>query len=70
MCRRLEPLEPDSDDKTQFENHLVGNAIPPEYVAAIQKGFEEAVLKGPLVGAPIEGVRYGTIIPVRMSTPL
>ena len=58
LCSRLEPLEPDSVDKTEFENHLVGNAIPPEYVAAIQKGFEEAVLKGPLVGAPIEGVRY------------
>ena len=58
--RRLEPLESDAEEKTAFENHLVGNAIPPEYVAAIEKGFEEAVLKGPLVGAPIEGVRYDT----------
>ena len=60
LCRRLEPMDVDSEAKTEFENHLVGNAIPPEYVAAIEKGFEEAVLKGPLVGAPIEGVRYGT----------
>jgi elongation factor G len=57
LHRRLEPLDADADEKTEFENHLVGNAIPPEYVAAIEKGFEEAVLKGPLVGAPIEGVR-------------
>jgi len=55
--RRLEPLDADAEEKTEFENHLVGNAIPPEYVAAIEKGFEEAVRKGPLVGAPIEGVR-------------
>ena len=51
LHRRLEPLDADADEKTEFENHLVGNAIPPEYVAAIEKGFEEAVLKGPLVGA-------------------
>lgn len=55
--RRLEPLDPNAEEKTEFQNHLVGNAIPPEYVAAIEKGFDEAVAKGPLVGAPIEGVR-------------
>jgi elongation factor G len=54
---RLEPLPPDHPEKSEFANHLVGNAIPPEFVAAIQKGFEEAVAEGPLVGAPIEGVR-------------
>jgi hypothetical protein len=32
----------------------VGNAIPPEFVAAIQKGFEDSVNKGPLTGSPIE----------------
>ena len=55
--RRLEPLDPNAEEKTEFQNHLVGNAIPPEYVAAIEKGFDEAVAKGPLVGALIEGVR-------------
>ena len=49
--------------ETEFENHLVGNAIPPEFVAAIQKGFEDAVKKGPLVGAPIEGVRCAILLP-------
>ena len=53
---RYEPEEPD-DPKTAFSNRLVGNAIPPEYVAAIEKGFNDAVAKGPLVGSPIEGVR-------------
>eukprot|EP01052_Picozoa_sp_SAG31_P003404 SAG31_NODE_130_length_23424_cov_45.648802_16_plen_734_part_00 len=54
---RLEPLPPDSAVKTEFVNNLVGNAIPPEFVAAIQKGFEDSVAKGPLTGSPIEGVR-------------
>eukprot|EP01051_Picozoa_sp_SAG22_P009784 SAG22_NODE_841_length_6894_cov_3.024135_2_plen_481_part_00 len=54
---RLEVLPPDSPVKHEFVNNLVGNAIPPEYVAAIQKGFEDSVNKGPLTGSPIEGVR-------------
>ncbi len=40
-----------------FENQILGNAIPPEYILAIKKGFEEAILKGDLIGAPVTGVR-------------
>lgn len=40
-----------------FENKTVGNAIPPEYIAAVRKGFEEAVVKGALTGHPVEGVK-------------
>ena len=34
-----------------------GNNIPPEFVPAIQKGFREAIEKGPLTGSPVMGVR-------------
>ena len=40
-----------------FENALVGNNVPPEFHAAIEKGFREAANAGSLIGAPVEGVR-------------
>ena len=41
-----------------FENAIVGNVIPPEYITAIEKGVAEGAQKGVLVGAPIMGVRF------------
>ena len=41
----------------EFVNELLGNAIPPEFLPAIEKGFKEAVMKGPLSGSPCIGVR-------------
>jgi len=54
----IEPLGEDDEDQTfVFENGIVGNVIPPEYITACQKGFEEASKEGPLVGMPVLGVR-------------
>lgn len=39
----MEPLPPGSGTKFEFENSLVGQAIPPNFVPAIEKGFKEAV---------------------------
>ena len=44
--------------QNEFVNEIVGNAIPNNYVAAVQKGFEEAAAKGSLVGHPVVGVRF------------
>ena len=62
----IEPLDPDADASSTamggdgptfvFENHIVGNTIPPEFIPAIEKGFTEAVSKG-LAGYPVVGVR-------------
>ena len=41
-----------------FENHIIGNTIPPEFIAAIEKGIQEGAEKGPLVAAPIVNVRF------------
>ena len=40
--RYVEPLEPGSGSKFEFENMLVGQTIPSNYVPAIEKGFREA----------------------------
>ncbi len=53
----MEPLPEDEPDKFVFENAIVGNAIPPEFFPAIEKGFKEAANSGALIGAPVEGVR-------------
>ncbi|KAL4537141.1 hypothetical protein Ndes2526B_g04948 [Nannochloris sp. 'desiccata'] len=53
----LEPLPADHPTKFEFENGIVGNAIPPNYIPAIEKGFKEAVNSGALIGHPVEGVK-------------
>lgn len=37
----------------EFENAVVGGTIPREYIPAVQKGVEEAMQNGPLLGFPI-----------------
>ena len=49
--------ESDAADTVVFESQLVGEAIPPAYVPAIEKGFLEATQKGPLVDQTVLGVK-------------
>jgi len=42
ICRYIEPLPAGSSTKFEFENMLVGQAIPSNFVPAIEKGFKEA----------------------------
>ena len=37
----------------EFENAVVGGSVPREYINAVQKGVEEALQNGPLLGFPI-----------------
>ena len=48
---QAEPLERGSG--FEFENAVVGGTIPKEYIPAVQKGIEEAMQNGPLLGFPI-----------------
>jgi elongation factor G len=41
----------------EFVDDIVGGAIPREFIPACDKGFQEALKKGPLIGFPIVGVR-------------
>ncbi|KAI9223254.1 P-loop containing nucleoside triphosphate hydrolase protein [Blastocladiella britannica] len=59
-----EPVEELSDTERAaklqanlFSNEVVGGAIPSNFIPACEKGFREALLKGPLTGHPITGAR-------------
>jgi elongation factor G len=41
----------------EFVNKIVGGVVPKEYIPAVQKGIEEAMLNGVLAGYPIVDVR-------------
>lgn len=48
---KLEPLE--RGKGFQFENQVVGGAIPREFIAPVQKGIEEAMTSGVIAGFPV-----------------
>ena len=61
----IEPLSDEeyeealAEGKTMvFENQILGNAIPPEFIGAVEKGAQEAMDQGALVGHPVQGVRF------------
>jgi elongation factor G len=41
----------------EFENKCIGTNIPPEYYTSCEKGVNDAMTHGALVGAQVEGVR-------------
>jgi elongation factor G len=53
----IEPLPADHPTGFEFEDEIVGGTIPREFIPACEKGFREAVKKGPLIGFPIVGVK-------------
>src|SRR6202142_58886 len=53
----IEPLPAEHPTGYEFEDDIVGGAIPREFIAACDKGFREAIKKGPLIGFPIVGVK-------------
>lgn len=40
-----------------FEQIVVGGAVPKNYFPAVEKGLQESVLKGPMSGYPVVGVK-------------
>ncbi|KAL7751881.1 Elongation factor G, mitochondrial [Sorochytrium milnesiophthora] len=55
----IEPMtEPDEEGSTvEFRNEVVGGSIPHNFIPACEKGFVEALEKGPLTGHPIHNAR-------------
>jgi elongation factor G len=45
----------------EFEDRIVGGAVPKEYIAAVQKGLDEALNNGILGGYPVIGVRVALV---------
>ncbi len=57
VAGNIEPLPLDQPETYQFVNNIVGGAIPREYIPACDKGFNEQILEGFLIGQPIVGVK-------------
>lgn len=53
---RFEPSG-DMDTPYVFEEEVVGGAVPKNYFPAVEKGLQDSVLKGPLAGYPVVGVK-------------
>ncbi|HEY0897068.1 MAG TPA: elongation factor G [Sphingobacteriaceae bacterium] len=45
----------------QFENEIVGGAIPREYIPSVQKGFEASMSNGVLAGYPVTDMKVRLI---------
>ena len=52
-------LSPRDDGKEglEFVNDIVGGVIPREFIPSIQKGFQQAMVNGPLAGYPIDSMK-------------
>ncbi len=52
-------FEPSGDLETPFvfEEKIFGGAVPKNYFPAVEKGLAESVLKGPLAGYPVVGIK-------------
>jgi elongation factor G len=57
VAGHIEPLPMDHATGYEFVDEIKGGAIPREFIPACDKGFQEAMHKGPLIGFPIVGVR-------------
>lgn len=53
---RFSPLG-DLDKAYEFEQEVVGGAVPKNYFPAVEKGIQDATVKGPLAGYPVVGVK-------------
>jgi len=50
-------LRPEDKPGLEFENDIVGGVIPREFIPAVQKGFEQSMVNGPLAGYPIDSMK-------------
>jgi len=54
---RIELLPDDATEKFVFEEEVVGGRIPRQFIPSIEKGIRESLLKGPVAGYPVTGVK-------------
>ncbi|MGD9137804.1 MAG: elongation factor G [Desulfobacterales bacterium] len=50
-------MEPIDDEHFVFENRVTGGAIPTQFIAACQKGFQQCLAKGPKMEFPVTGIK-------------
>jgi elongation factor G len=57
----MEPLDAENEKDYEFENKIKGGSIPTEYIPSCDKGFQMAMHKGSLIGAPVVGVKMSIV---------
>src|SRR5450631_1050652 len=57
VAGHIEPLPMDHPTGYEFNDEIAGGSIPREFIPACDKGFQEAMKRGPLIGFPIVGVK-------------
>ncbi len=50
-------FSPCDSDSLEFTESIVGGAVPKGFFPAVEKGLREAILKGPLAGYPMVGIK-------------
>ncbi len=53
---KIRPIPPEEETNFRFNNKVVGGRIPKEYIPACEKGFQDQLTKGTLIGFPIVNV--------------
>jgi elongation factor G len=54
---RMVPLPDDAEEPYVFEEDIHGGRIPAEYIPSVDRGFQQARMKGPLAGFEVAGVK-------------
>lgn len=54
---RLEPMSTAEGQIYLFENSVTGGSIPKEYIPSCDKGFQEQLKEGLLIGQPVVGIK-------------
>ncbi|HUG19636.1 MAG TPA: elongation factor G [Planctomycetaceae bacterium] len=54
---KMEVIPDEEPLNYEFVNEVTQGRIPKEYIPAIDKGFKRAIVKGPLIGSEVVGVR-------------
>jgi len=54
--RIIGKMGPAEGEDLEFTSTVTGGNVPREYIPSVEKGFAQAVVKGLLVGAPIDGL--------------
>jgi elongation factor G len=53
---KIRPIPAEEETNFRFNNKVVGGRIPKEYIPACEKGFQDQLAKGTLIGFPIVNV--------------
>ena len=52
---KIKPIDSDTEDSFEFTDNVVGGRIPKQYIPAVEKGFRDSLLKGPVAEYPVVG---------------